>query len=409
MSLFGFREQTFSNTINVPIQIIARDVRDLCYGVENSKIRQNLNLMKPYKWVSHLQGKMNINAERPQSEFMATSDEVYVIGDLHGDLTVLLAILTALGIIDQDYKLVNKKAKVFCLGDQLDGGRQYHQLPDRADPERTIQDFSYPNEEIWLLQIIEYYAIHGLIGNHELMRIEKEVGYCSPTQVCDWDKHWPNVLRWYLATRFPAAIAVKHEGGHVKLLMHTFPGMKGSSLKQFLQSLEGRLQEQNLMEYLNNAAFSYCLKGHTDSYKTFYEALWGRDVVAGKGCDGVDDFVKKCGLDPGQTIAMIGHSITKYNENNNKCQEKQKTKVYSADKGMSKAFLQVPAIQRSVHYGGVVNGQTPHERKWAAELDKQDRHLICFRLSKQTAEPIYITNQSVAEEKPVDNMQRLTI
>lgn len=366
--------------------------------------------MKPYEWVSHLQGQMNINAKPPQSEFMAKSDEVYVtIGDLHGDLTVLLAILMALGIIDKNYKLVSKTARVFCLGDQLDGGRKYHELPDRADPKRTIQDFSYPNEEIWLLQIMEYYGVHGLIGNHELMRIEKEASYCSPTQVCDWDKYWPNVLRWFLATRFPAAIAVRHEGGHVKLLMHTFPGIEGSSLNQFLKRLEGKLKEQNLIRYLNDAAFTYCVKGHTDSYQMFYEALWGRDVVAGKDCVGVDNFVEKCGFDPQQTIAMIGHSITDYDQNTNLCEKQQRTKVYSLDKGMSKAFLQVPAVQRGVYYGGVQHGQTQHEQKWAAELDRQDRHLICFRLSEQTAKPIYITNKKVDEKETVDKMQGLTI
>ena len=393
----------------MPIQMIARDVRDLCYGAENSKIRQNLNLMKPYEWISHLQGKMNMNAEPPQSEFMAKSDEVYVIGDLHGDLTVLLVILRGLGIIDQDYELVKRRAKVFCLGDQLDGGRQYHRLPDRADPKRTMQDFSYPNEEIWLLQIMEYYEIHGLIGNHELMRIQKQVGYCSPTQVCDWDRHRPNVLRWYLATRFPAAIAVRHEGGNVKLLMHTFPGSEGASLDQFLEDLEGKLQKQSLMTHINNAVFSYSLKGLTDNYKMFYEALWGRDIVAGRDCVGVDNFVEKCGFDPRQTVAMIGHSITEYDQNTNMCEEQQKTKVYSLDKGMSKAFLRVPAVQRTVHYGGVVNGQTPHERDWAEKLDKQVRHLICFRVSEKTAEPIYITNQTVDQQETVDKIQDLTI
>ena len=107
-------------------------------------------------------------------------DEIYVIGDIHGDLSVLIKTLKKINIIDKNLKWTGNASHLVQLGDILDG---------------KIRTNISTNTELNSIIALEEYAIleflndldqqarefngrvHYLIGNHELMNVLGEFDY----------------------------------------------------------------------------------------------------------------------------------------------------------------------------------------------------------------------------------------
>lgn len=107
-------------------------------------------------------------------------DDIYVIGDIHGDLSVLIKTLKKCNLIDKSMNWIGNKAHLVQLGDILDGKIRNNILSDQefnsiiALEEYAILEF---------LNDLDQQArkiggrVHYLIGNHELMNVLGEFDY----------------------------------------------------------------------------------------------------------------------------------------------------------------------------------------------------------------------------------------
>ena len=339
-------------------------VRELCYttgDIGGTKLKQMFpELETPHDFIEKLHEYSTVSPKRPEAILRATESAV-VIGDVHGDLTALLVILDHMM-----YFYLDNPPMCVLVGDFLDGKRG-----------SRGHDLSYPNEELYLIQIIKILGIRTVLGNHELMRAKREHGYCSSTQHCAWDRvyhGWDVVLCRYLANTCPIIIKVI-VGEREYLLMHTLAGQEGYTLDTFVRSSNG-----NIIDEINTAAFDLLKQEGTvveTSSHMVEMAVWGRNAAYGN-CSGVDKFVTACGCKKGTTI-IVGHTPTEIGRNESLCKSKYQTaaKVLSADKKMSKAFIFIPKSNNNAH----------------DELDKHTRHLMYWNLNSAGTSPVCLLSQ----------------
>ena len=108
---------------------------------------------------------------------------IYVIGDIHGDLSVLLKSLRKINIIDANLNWTGSDSHIVQLGDILDGGGRGNKMNtgnSQAMEEFTIFEF---------LNNLDSQArrlggrVHYLIGNHELMNLLGDFRYVAPNHL----------------------------------------------------------------------------------------------------------------------------------------------------------------------------------------------------------------------------------
>ncbi|MFW5752060.1 MAG: metallophosphoesterase [bacterium] len=101
-----------------------------------------------------------------EKEYMYTSPEIFVMGDIHGGINGLLKILKAQNIIDKQLNWNFQDNHLVFMGD----------ITDRGD---------YVTECLWLIHKLEQQAksaggkVHLLLGNHELLVMQKDVSYIA--------------------------------------------------------------------------------------------------------------------------------------------------------------------------------------------------------------------------------------
>lgn len=115
---------------------------------------------------------------RPVSAFLPAADRLVAIGDVHGDMTALRAVLTLADVIDGDGHWTGGETVVVQVGDQT----------DRGDEEREVLH--------WLEALAEEAraaggAVYPLLGNHETMNVELDFRYVTEGGWADFaDVSW---------------------------------------------------------------------------------------------------------------------------------------------------------------------------------------------------------------------------
>jgi hypothetical protein len=84
-----------------------------------------------------------------------------VLGDLHGDLDYLRAILQYNGVLDESDNWIDPSTKVVSVGDTIGRGHQ------DKDMLHFIKGMSEKNEGKWFSQL----------GNHEIMELRDDMRY----------------------------------------------------------------------------------------------------------------------------------------------------------------------------------------------------------------------------------------
>lgn len=107
-------------------------------------------------------------SRRDEVDFPAT-DSLFVIGDIHGELDTLVAVLRNAGVIDTRDRWAAGRRRLAVVGDMTDRGR---------DATRVL----------WFLYGLERQAreaggqVHVLLGNHEIMVMLGDLRYVAPKE-----------------------------------------------------------------------------------------------------------------------------------------------------------------------------------------------------------------------------------
>ena len=132
-----------------------------------------------------------------------TVPRLIAIGDLHGDLRVTLIALKLAGVIPKDvfpYNVQNIRwtggaTWVIQLGDQIDRCRPDNWEKNCVDPKsksRIIEDEGNNMMIIQIFQKLDAQAklvggrVLGMLGNHELMNIDRDFRYVSPMEFLEF-------------------------------------------------------------------------------------------------------------------------------------------------------------------------------------------------------------------------------
>ena len=119
--------------------------------------------------------------EESQPFILPPVKRIIVIGDLHGDLDVTLRTLKIAKLIDNNNNWIGGDTVVVQVGDQIDRCRN---IPC-DNPYATQND---ENSDVIILELftklhlqakIQGGAVYSLLGNHELMNVEKDLSYVS--------------------------------------------------------------------------------------------------------------------------------------------------------------------------------------------------------------------------------------
>lgn len=272
------------------------------------------------------------------------------IGDIHGDLLVLLTALYMLQVIDSSANWKGGEALVVLCGDLLDSAGRGCKAPSRNE-----------REEVDILQYLhalnvaaqkEGGAVVAVMGNHELFRIvhyKPMLQYRSPEQIKGWggeeqhDRLFAGPARRYFALHFPLFVRCKsfvflHANVPESVMKHRKEIVDEDQRRNFIKNLNG-LFFTMLIQVENNP------KQHPLFGSVFMPMLVNRDFLNPKA----DDVTKQeqiCQRHIAYILYMfdakgvvVGHSI----------QDRFKPycngKVWRIDFGMSRAFCK-PTPQR---------------------------------------------------------------
>lgn len=123
--------------------------------------------------------------------FLPKRHRVVVIGDVHGDLALLIGMLKLAKIIDSTGQWIGKDAAVVQLGDQIDDSRIGHDEPNHNTKTQSNSKFKPKHDIFQDTMIIDYMdqlatralqhqgLVINLIGNHELMNVCGNYSYVS--------------------------------------------------------------------------------------------------------------------------------------------------------------------------------------------------------------------------------------
>lgn len=128
---------------------------------------------------------MQLNQSQHTPTFLPKRHRVVVIGDVHGDLVLLIEMLKLAKIINSTGQWIGKDAAVVQLGDQIDDSRVGH------DDTKTQSKLKHKHDIFQDTMVIDYMdqlatqalqhrgLVINLIGNHELMNVCGNYNYVS--------------------------------------------------------------------------------------------------------------------------------------------------------------------------------------------------------------------------------------
>lgn len=115
---------------------------------------------------------------------LAPVDRIIVLGDIHGDFTMLIKLLRKAKVINNNNDWIGKDTVIVQVGDQIDSCRPNNR-GDCLNPNYTKNDRA---EDIKVLTFMTDLhnqaenvggAVYSLVGNHELMNVDGDMTYVS--------------------------------------------------------------------------------------------------------------------------------------------------------------------------------------------------------------------------------------
>ena len=122
---------------------------------------------------------------------------IIVIGDIHGDMNMLIKCLKIAKLINSNHNWIGKDTVVVQVGDQIDSCR-YNGIDSCNDPDKYELDEADNPDDINILyfmtklhnQAIEDGgAVYSLMGNHELMNVIGDFSYVSHSNIRHFDNY----------------------------------------------------------------------------------------------------------------------------------------------------------------------------------------------------------------------------
>ena len=252
--------------------------------------------------------------------FHLEEKRVVAIADVHGDMAVALLLLLLSGCLRIRQQAIGDVdglggrfeftgPAVFC-GDIVDGHRN------------ASFGYSFPHEEVYLLQLLDQPIFKKVIGNHELDRYFGNTRHCARDNDCTWfhPEGRNHVLGHYMASRFPLILRID-TGSMQCLFMHTFANNLQAHLAAVKKHAEGSTSYIDIMNFGSTSRPSYIDimnrltrdillgRGNEVSMGLVRDAVWGRHVVLAKRYDGLKELFELCGCEPRMTVACIGHTF----------------------------------------------------------------------------------------------------
>ena len=125
---------------------------------------------------------------------------IIVIGDIHGDMNMLLKCLKIAKLIsdnasrENNYKWIGKDTVVVQVGDQIDSCR-YNGIDSCNDPNKYIVDKADDINILYFLTQLHHKAskkggaVYSLMGNHEFMNVIGDMTYVSHSNLKHFDNY----------------------------------------------------------------------------------------------------------------------------------------------------------------------------------------------------------------------------
>jgi len=130
---------------------------------------------------------------------LPASERIIVIGDIHGDLDILIIALKLGKVIDNNNKWIGGETIVVQLGDQIDSCRPFP-WESCKNPNTTLNDL--PNDieilkfmtDLHQRAILSKGAVISLMGNHELMNVEQNFANVSSANIKIFNELRNNII-----------------------------------------------------------------------------------------------------------------------------------------------------------------------------------------------------------------------
>ncbi len=139
---------------------------------------------------------------------------IIVIGDIHGDMSMLIKCLKIANLIDDNnashIKWTGKDTVVVQVGDQIDSCR-FNGIDDCNDPDKYEVDKADDINILYFLTELHNKAtkhggaVYNLVGNHELMNVMGDLTYVSNSNIRHFDNYSHNnkiIKDGYLARKY---------------------------------------------------------------------------------------------------------------------------------------------------------------------------------------------------------------
>ena len=267
----------------------------------------------------------------PFKDTYTNVNNIYVLGDIHGDFKVLKQALFKSKIIDSKLKWIGKNAHLVQLGDLLDGKIRTNDTPNDEEisalEEFTI--FEFLNDLDRQARLLGG-RVHYLIGNHELMNLIGDFNYVLDKHLSG--THGQSIRRQlFKPGGYMASLLACHSYGVLKindwifchggLLPHHVTNRSISSINKLVRNV---LKGSKNLKNLTNEEWDLLYGNDSFFWTRFYSKNANKCEVLNKTLEIVSSS-KTGGM-------VVGH--TPHSKITDVCE----SKLYFADVGLSRAF-----------------------------------------------------------------------
>ncbi|WP_411994569.1 fibronectin type III domain-containing protein [Agarivorans sp. DSG3-1] len=275
-------------------------------------------LIKTLSVIVLLLGCAELSA-RP-STFLPAEQEVFAIGDLHGDFNAMVTILRAAGLINSSNNWIGGSRTFIQVGDQLDRGNGEKQILDLF--EKLIAQAEQAGGQVLVLN-----------GNHETMNVELDFRYVTSGGFSQFSDHYHSGISDSAVTRLPSeqrgrAVAFKPGGPYANILStHNATVMVGQTV--FIHGGITPAYARYGLERVNDE-ISQWMKGYASRPSSVGGSgpLWNRDyggTMSSATCNQLEETLAELGA----KRMVVAHTVQR--SINQACNGK----VWRVDVGMS--------------------------------------------------------------------------